>query len=145
LNIIFAPLTIVHVIISVYLEYFGKPLGLWRTSRKLLYTLLETLFISLWSAAMAVTTDNYFTSRLRCAPLSDTRWWNQLPSPDNPLGVNVEGSLSDNLCHHIFILIFLTFFGLVTYILSLGIALFRIFEKVKYHGANATGTSRVPV
>jgi hypothetical protein len=49
---------------------------------------------------MAVTTDNYFTSGLRCAPLSDTRWWNQLPSPDDPLGVNLEGSLSDSLCQH---------------------------------------------
>lgn len=33
-------------------------------------------------------------------------------------------------------LILLVFFGLLTYILSLGISLFRIFEKVKFHGAN---------
>jgi len=49
---------------------------------------------------MAVTTDNYFTSVLRCAPISDTRWWNELESPDSPLGINVEGSLGDSLCNH---------------------------------------------
>lgn len=137
LNIIFAPLTITHVLVAIYLEYFGRPLGLWHTSWKLFHTLSETVFICLWSAALSLTFDNYFTSGLRCAPLSSTRWWDQLPSPPNPLGgVNVEGSLSDNLCDHTLALIVLIFFGLITYILSLGVSLFRIFEKVKYSGAN---------
>ncbi|KAG6337321.1 hypothetical protein ID866_1746 [Astraeus odoratus] len=41
LVIIFAPLTLVHVMVAIYLEYFGRPLGLWRTSGKLAHTLLE--------------------------------------------------------------------------------------------------------
>ncbi|KNZ73407.1 hypothetical protein J132_05830 [Termitomyces sp. J132] len=52
--IIFAPLTLVHVMIAIYLEYFGRPLGLWRTSGKLTYTLSEVLFICAWSAALSL-------------------------------------------------------------------------------------------
>ncbi|KAJ1304260.1 hypothetical protein OPQ81_005421 [Rhizoctonia solani] len=45
LVIIFGPPTLIHVLIAIYAEYFGKPLGLWQTSSKLFHTLAETLFI----------------------------------------------------------------------------------------------------
>ncbi|KAK2461828.1 hypothetical protein APHAL10511_006291 [Amanita phalloides] len=77
--IIFAPLTLIHVLAAIYLEYFGRPVGLWRTSAKLAHTLSETLFISptvnnrnflsgvaillfvvfLWTASNFVTQDLY--------------------------------------------------------------------------------------
>lgn len=82
------------------LEYFGRPLGLWRTSAKLLHTLSETVFICAWSSALSLCFDNLFTSPLDCAPRSSTSWWNQLPQGSNPLGDNFEGSLSDDLCNH---------------------------------------------
>ncbi|KAF7307021.1 hypothetical protein MIND_00495100 [Mycena indigotica] len=62
LVIIFAPPTLLHVMFSIYLEYFGRPLGLWRTSHKLAYTLSEVLFICAWSAALSLCFDNFFTS-----------------------------------------------------------------------------------
>lgn len=39
--IIFSPLTLLHVGIQMYLEYFSKPIGLWRVGSKLFYTLIE--------------------------------------------------------------------------------------------------------
>ncbi|KAJ8495046.1 hypothetical protein ONZ45_g13013 [Pleurotus djamor] len=67
LVIIFAPLTLVHVMAAIYLEYFGRPLGLWRTSGKLAHTLSEVAFICAWSAALSLAFDNFFTSLIPCA------------------------------------------------------------------------------
>lgn len=136
LAIIFAPLTIIHVMIAIYLEYFGKPLGLWRTSGKLMHTLLEMLFICMWSANLSLAFDNFFTSRLDCTPSWTTRWWNQLPLPETLDEGRNEGGPADRICDEQLALICLVFFGLVLYCGSLIISLFRIFEKVKSHGAD---------
>jgi len=39
--IIFSPLTLVHVGIQIWLEYFSRPIGLWQVGSKLFYTLIE--------------------------------------------------------------------------------------------------------
>jgi hypothetical protein len=105
LAIILAPLTLVHVMVAIYvsyspafqcrnhtyalqLEYFGRPLGLWRTSAKLAHTLLEVVFICAWSAELALCFDNYFTSPLNCAPRSTVKWYSELPPFANPLSNN---------------------------------------------------------
>ncbi|KAG8777964.1 hypothetical protein FRC19_008280 [Serendipita sp. 401] len=143
LAIIFAPLTLVHVMIAIYLEYFGKPLGLWRTSGKLLHTLLEMLFICMWSASLSLAFDNYFTSRLGCAPSWTTKWWNRLPSiPEDLAEGRYEGGPADTICEEQLALICLVFFGLVLYCGSLVISLFRIFEKVKSHGTDPFSNRR---
>ncbi|ESK98309.1 hypothetical protein Moror_59 [Moniliophthora roreri MCA 2997] len=131
LVIIFAPLTLVHVMVAIYLEYFGRPLGLWRTSGKLAHTLLEVLFIVAWSAALSLCFDNYFTSLIPCAPNSATSWYNQLPRPPSNLPT-FEGSIGDMICDSQLELICLVAVGLFTYCINLVISLFRIFEKVKY-------------
>ncbi|KAF8337897.1 uncharacterized protein EI90DRAFT_2909105 [Cantharellus anzutake] len=132
LMIIFAPLTIVHVLIGTYLEYFGRPLGLWRTSWKLFYTLSETVFICLWSALLALIFDHYYTSPLRCVSPSSNDWWNSLPPVSSPVTSGIEAMLGDNLCDHAIALIVLVFFALIAYCASLFVSLFRIFEKVKF-------------
>jgi len=128
LVIIFAPLTLAHVMIAVYLEYFGRPLGLWRTSGKLAHTLLETLFICAWSAALSLCLDNYFTSVIPCSE-SGKEWYNELPPPPTIPDV---GSVGPRICRNQLALIFLVFIGLIMYCMSLIISLYRIFEKVKY-------------
>lgn len=35
LAIVFAPLTLVHVAVQIYMEYFGRPIGLWGVRSKL--------------------------------------------------------------------------------------------------------------
>lgn len=149
LVIIFAPLTLAHVMISIYvmfkrqpfpivtdpdffvqLEYFGRPLGLWRTSAKLAHTLLETLFICAWSAALSLCFDNYFTSVIPCSE-EGKEWYNELPPPPTIPDVGIIGS---KICRSQLALISLVFIGLVMYCMSLVISLYRIFEKVKYIG-----------
>ncbi|KAF8501897.1 hypothetical protein JB92DRAFT_2975140 [Gautieria morchelliformis] len=134
LAIIFAPLTLVHVMIAIYLEYFGRPLGLWRTSAKLAHTLSEVVFICAWSAELALCFDNYFTSSLNCAPRSTVQWYSELPPPANPLGNNVtsdRGLDARALCASQVDLTGVVMVALLLYVTNLVISLFRIFEKVK--------------
>ncbi|TBU61984.1 hypothetical protein BD310DRAFT_919379 [Dichomitus squalens] len=134
--IIFASLTLVHVMIAIYLEYFGRPLGLWHTSWKLAYTLLEVVFICAWSSALALSFDGFFTSLIPCTSPSSISWYSQLPRPTLPNGVNgFEGGVGDTLCDDQVALICLVGVGLLMYCFNLFISLFRIFEKVKYHPA----------
>jgi len=143
LVIIFAPLTLVHVMVAIYLEYFGRPLGLWRTSAKLAHTLFETLFICAWSAALSLCFDNIFTSPLGCMSTSGIRWYSELNPPINPLtgsiGRKQESEPTDQLCDDQAILTALVFVGLCLYCSNLIISLFRIFEKVKYHTYSLRG------
>ncbi|KAI9457733.1 hypothetical protein F5148DRAFT_341572 [Russula earlei] len=138
LVIIFAPLTLVHVMVAIYLEYFGRPLGLWRTSSKLAHTLLEVLFICAWSAALSLCCDNYFTSPIPCASASDISWYSQLPRPPSPLGGDDEKA-GKSLCEHQMALIILVGIGLLMYCFNLVISLYRIFEKVKHHHKSVWG------
>ncbi|KAE9410984.1 hypothetical protein BT96DRAFT_244814 [Gymnopus androsaceus JB14] len=131
LIIIFAPLTLVHVIGAIYLEYFGRPLGLWRTSAKLAHTLSEVLFICAWSAALSLCFDNFFTSLIPCTAPSSISWYDSLPRPHLNLPT-VEGSVGDVLCDDQLALICLVFVSLIMYVTNLVISLYRIFEKVKY-------------
>lgn len=157
LVIIFAPLTLVHVMLAIYvisayrsfpaatdpgifaqLEYFGRPLGLWHTSGKLAHTLLETLFICAWSAALSLCFDNYFTSVIPCSE-SGNEWYNELSPPPTLPDV---GSFGPAICNNQVALIFLVCFGLVMYCMSLIISLYRIFEKVKYIGPTNSSSWR---
>lgn len=141
LVIIFAPLTLVHVMVAIYLEYFGRPMGLWRTSAKLAHTLLEVCFICAWSAAFSLCFDNFFTSLVPCASAGSIAWYNELSRPELTipnLGQN-EGGVGDTLCDYQLALICLVGVGLVTYCINIVISLFRIFEKVKsYAGFRPT-------
>ncbi|TFK30550.1 hypothetical protein FA15DRAFT_662525 [Coprinopsis marcescibilis] len=132
--IIFAPLTLVHVMAAIYLEYFGRPLGLWRTSAKLAHTLSEVLFICAWSAALSLSFDNFFTSLLPCASPSSTSWYNELPRPPFNLPESAN-SAKGEICDSQLALICLVGVGLIAYCTNLIISLYRIFEKVKYHAS----------
>jgi hypothetical protein len=129
--IIFAPLTLVHVMVSIYLDYFGRPLGLWRTSAKLAHTLSEVLLICAWSAALSLCFDNFFTSLVPCASPSSTSWYNQLPRPPSDIP-GFEASLGDRICDHQLSLICLVGVGLTAYCINLVISLYRVFEIIKY-------------
>ncbi|KAH8102485.1 hypothetical protein BXZ70DRAFT_785508 [Cristinia sonorae] len=134
--IIFAPLTLVHVMAAVYLEYFGRPLGLWRTSAKLAHTLFEVVFICAWSAALALCFDNFFTSVIPCASMSSISWYSQLHRTTLIPGLSeIAGK---GICHRQLALICLVGVGLIMYCYNLIISLFRIFEKVKYHPVPVT-------
>ena len=123
------------------LEYFGRPLGLWRTSAKLAHTLSEVLFICAWSAALSLCFDNFFTSLIPCASASATSWYNELPRPNYNIP-NFEGSIGDQICDQQLALICLVGVGLIAYCSNLVISLYRVFEKVKYHSHQPTISMR---
>ncbi|KAF7339373.1 hypothetical protein MSAN_02151200 [Mycena sanguinolenta] len=155
LVIIFAPPTLVHVMSSIYLEYFGRPLGLWRTSAKLAHTLSEVFFICAWSAALSLCFDNFFTSIIPCASASAISWYSTIPRPqsdndpvsddkrcDDQIGESTWTLPVDGYPNRRFTaLICLVGFGLLAYCVNLVISLYRIFEKVKYHPATRRNTS----
>ncbi|KAF8507142.1 hypothetical protein F5888DRAFT_73964 [Russula emetica] len=141
LVIIFAPMTLVHVMVTIYLEYFGRPLGLWRTSAKLAYTLLDVLSICSWSAALSLCFDNFFTSLIPCASPSAISWYSNIPRPPSPFGPADENTTGESLCDYQLALIVLVGIGLLMYCFNLVISLYRIFEKVKYHHTSAWGGS----
>jgi hypothetical protein len=122
---------------STQLEYFGRPLGLWRTSAKLAHTLIEVVFICAWSAALALSFDNFFTSVIPCASSSSTSWYSSIPrtTPNPSLLPGLSGStgIGGRLCNEQVALICLVGVGLIMYCFNLVISLYRIFEKVKYH------------
>ncbi|CCL98982.1 uncharacterized protein FIBRA_00990 [Fibroporia radiculosa] len=98
LVVIFGSLTLVHVMIAIYVEYFGRPVGLWHTSSKLAYTLIEVVFICAWSAALALSFDNFFTSLIPCASDSNISWYSELPRPMIAGLTNNEGTVGDSIC-----------------------------------------------
>ncbi|TFY61930.1 hypothetical protein EVJ58_g4194 [Rhodofomes roseus] len=126
--------------VAIYTEYFGRPVGLWHTSSKLAYTLIEVVFICAWSAALALTFDNFFTSLIPCASLSSISWYNELPRatlPDLTGQLGIEG---DHICDNQLALICLVGVGLIMYCFNLVISLFRVFERIKYHTASVLPT-----
>lgn len=62
LGTIFSPLTLAHIFFQVWLEYFGRPIGLWSVRAKLFGTSIEIIFVGMWSAEMALSWDNYYTT-----------------------------------------------------------------------------------
>ncbi|KZT75177.1 hypothetical protein DAEQUDRAFT_24295 [Daedalea quercina L-15889] len=140
LVIIFASLTLVHVMMAIYTEYFGRPVGLWHTSSKLAYTLIEVVFICAWSAALALTFDNFFTSLIPCASISSISWYNELPRATLPSVTGQLGIEGDHICDAQLALICLVGVGLIMYCFNLVISLFRVFERVKYHPASSLPT-----
>lgn len=138
-TIIFAPLTLVHVIVAIYLEYFGRPVGLWQTSAKLLHTLLEVVFICAWSASLALCFNDFFTTPLECGPASADRWWSDLPVMPNEVAERFQGTAEGRtLCREQLALICLAFVTLSSYCSNLVISLFRIIEKVKNYSRRST-------
>ncbi|KAG8994280.1 hypothetical protein FRB94_008403 [Tulasnella sp. JGI-2019a] len=132
--IVFGPITLAHVLFAIWSEYFGRPLGLWKTSWKLSYTLLEVVLICAWSAALALGFNDFLTSELHCVPRSVNNWWNELPPDNNPLANMMrEGQAGSALCDSQIALICLAYVTLLSYCSNLIISLFRIIEKVKFH------------
>lgn len=135
--VFFANISFFSSLIISQLEYFGRPLGLWRTSAKLTHTLSEVLFICAWSAALSLCFDNFFTSLVPCASPSSISWYNQLSRPASGAPA-LELGVGERLCDDQLSLICLVGVGLLIYCTNLIISLFRIFEKVKYHPAALT-------
>ncbi|WAQ82918.1 hypothetical protein PtA15_3A283 [Puccinia triticina] len=61
-----APMGLLHNLFAIYCEYFGAPIGIWSVSWKMFHTLSELVFVSLWSAGLALTMNDELRSPLGC-------------------------------------------------------------------------------
>ena len=106
--IIFSPPSIAHAFFQTWLEYFSRPIGLWLTSSKLMFTALELVFICLWSAELSLLFDNYFTSTVGCFVSS---------SPFTHSDHIVSVWNKDSICDLQIVLICVVFVSLLVYII----------------------------
>ncbi|KAJ1029957.1 hypothetical protein NDA16_000870 [Ustilago loliicola] len=127
--IIFAPLSLVHVGFQIWLEYFGRPIGLWTVQSKLSYTVVELVFICLWSSELSLTFDNYFTSTLVCVNYGSPFVGPRQPPADRPNPLD-DPSKKSYICRLQGSLIGLVFVSLLAYLIVLTVSLFRIFVRV---------------
>ncbi|GAA6062445.1 hypothetical protein JCM10212_003319 [Sporobolomyces blumeae] len=126
--IVIAPIAIVHIFITLYIEYFGAPIGLWQIRTKMFYTLTDLVLICLYSSALSLTLDDLFTSSLQCTAYTPYRRYNTVPAT---IGSGaVEGSLADQICSQQIAQVVFIFLSVLFYLAVLIISLFRIFAKV---------------
>ncbi|GAA5916978.1 hypothetical protein JCM6882_005077 [Rhodosporidiobolus microsporus] len=127
--IIIAPFAITHIFVTLYIEYFGLPIGLWKISTKMFYTLTDLLFICLYSAVLSLAFDDLFTSPLKCTDWTPyAQYSNAAPTATGT--ADVEGSLGDSICSQQTAQVVFIFLSVVFYVFALVVALFRIFHKV---------------
>ena len=120
--IIYTPLTLLHVLLAVYLEYFGRPIGLWSLSSKLLFTSLDLLSISLWSSLLSLSLSDLLSTPLKCG--SDSmRWWTNLPPPNLDVG-------DHNVCGFQIALVVTVAVGTVGFLVNFFVSLGRVLAKV---------------
>ncbi|SJX60829.1 uncharacterized protein SRS1_12055 [Sporisorium reilianum f. sp. reilianum] len=127
--IIFAPLSLLHVGFQIWVEYFGRPIGLWTVQSKLSYTVVELVFICLWSSELSLTFDNYFTSTLVCVNYGSPYVGPREPPANRPSPLN-NPSRKPYVCRLQGSLIGLVFVSLLAYLIVLTVSLFRIFVRV---------------
>ncbi|GAA5861181.1 hypothetical protein JCM3774_002219 [Rhodotorula dairenensis] len=127
--IVVAPFAIVHIFITLYIEYFGRPIGLWRISKKMFYTLTELIFICLYSAILALVFGDLFTSSLECTSWTPYRRYN-LPPPTTVGNADVDGTVASSICQQQIAQVVVVFLSVIFYVTVLVISLWRIFAKV---------------
>ncbi|GAA5909739.1 hypothetical protein JCM5296_005777 [Sporobolomyces johnsonii] len=126
--IVIAPLAIVHIFVTVYIEYFGAPIGLWQIRTKMFYTLTDLALICLYSSALSLTFDDLFTSSLECTAYTPYARYNTPPLATGT--ANIEGTLADSICSQQIAQVVFIFLSVISYLVVLIISLFRIFAKV---------------
>lgn len=92
---IFASIGLVHACVLIYVEYYSSPISEKGKAAKVFYTLSDTVLVALFSALLALTFDNYFSSSLQCS--SSGRWWTNVPL--EPAYILSDPSRKGRLCH----------------------------------------------
>ncbi|KAH9460123.1 hypothetical protein MJO28_004211 [Puccinia striiformis f. sp. tritici] len=96
--LVVAPLALFHNLFAIYCEYFGAPIGIWSVSWKMFHTLSELVFVSLWSAGLALSMNDELRSPLRCQsqPIGSTSISNIPPDLSNRLTPFLKSSTNKN-------------------------------------------------
>ncbi|KAM0788733.1 hypothetical protein ACM66B_002825 [Microbotryomycetes sp. NB124-2] len=127
--IVVAPIAIAHIFVTLYIEYFGSPIGIWSLGSKMAHTLTELIFICLWSSVLSLAFDDLFTSALECTAYTPYAQYNEAPT--NVTGTaQMEGTLADKVCAQQSAVVAFVFVQVFLYAGILIVSLFRIFHKV---------------
>ncbi|GAA6004732.1 hypothetical protein JCM11491_002210 [Sporobolomyces phaffii] len=127
--LVIAPIAIIHIFITLYIEYFGAPIGLWQIRTKMFYTLTDLVLICLYSSALSLSLDDLFTSSLECTAYTPYRRYNN-PSPSVVGSAGIDGTLANEVCAQQIAQVVFIFLSVFIYLAVLIISLFRIFAKV---------------
>lgn len=126
--IIVTPFAMIHIFGNLYIEYFGRPIGLWAVRKKMFHTLTELIFICLYSSILSLSFDDLFTSSLECTTYTPYARWNVRPPAVGDS--QIEGTLADSICSQQIALVVFVFSSVGLYIAVLVVSLLRIFAKV---------------
>jgi len=121
--IIYTPITLLHVLLAIYLEYWGRPIGVWSLSSKLLFTSLDLLSISLWSSLLSLSLSDLLSTPLTCVTES-ARWWTTIPVED----IDFQGD--HNVCSYQIALVVTVAVGTVGFLVNFFVSLGRVLAKV---------------
>lgn len=147
LIIAYSCLTIIHIFVAVYREYFGRPIGLWGLRSKMLWVCLDLLFVALWSSGLTLQINDLIDTPLDCVQTS--AWWEEGRSAEyaallddldigvtEPLGIILPdvitaSSVAREACRRQEGGIALALMTLLLYGGNMVLSLFRIFETVR--------------
>lgn len=147
LVIAYSCLTIIHIFVAVYREYFGRPIGLWGLRSKMLWVCLDLLFVALWSSGLTLQINDLIDTPLDCVQTS--AWWEEGRSAEyaallddldvgvtEPLGIILPDVITTSstaraVCRRQEGGIALALMTLLLYGGNMVLSLFRIFETVR--------------
>lgn len=145
LIIAYSSFTMVHVLLAIYREYFGRPIGLWGLRSKMLWVCLDLLFVALWSSATTLAINDYIDTPLNCSPLAP--WWTNIRNDSDiaasfprraasSLVITFPDSVRDSqmaadVCRRQAGVLTICLVALLLYCGNMVLSLFRIFETVR--------------
>jgi hypothetical protein len=144
LVIAYSCLTIIHIFIAVYREYFGRPIGLWGLRSKMLWVCLDLLFVALWSSALTLQINDLIDTPINC--VAQSAWWEEGKSDyarllddldvSDALGISLPDEITSSglaraACRRQEGGIALALMTLLLYGGNMVLSLFRIFETVR--------------
>ncbi|KAL1924048.1 uncharacterized protein VTP21DRAFT_7083 [Calcarisporiella thermophila] len=127
LTLMVATVAMVYLVWAAYDEHLGKPIGLRRTSTKLIIMSVDLVFVVLWTAALCTSFTVLFTT-WGCA--TGDGFVTRSPSVDERESF---ARASAYLCPRLSALITFNFFSLLLWYLQFLVGLIRIFEKMRSH------------
>ena len=147
LSISYGSVSVIHCLIVMYREAFGRPIGLWEVRSKMLWVCLDLFFIALWyafrtppwviptdplhlarSSDLSLTISDYMSTPLQCSSVNP--WWTSNDYSISLPSVITRSSQKDDMCNRQAALIAFVLFSLIMYVFGMVISLFRIFVRL---------------
>ncbi|GHJ83935.1 hypothetical protein NliqN6_0337 [Naganishia liquefaciens] len=130
LSISYGSVSVIHCLLVMFREAFGKPIGLWEVRSKMLWVCLDLFFIALWSSDLSLTISDYMSTPLQCSSVNP--WWTSNDYTISLPSVITRSSQKDDMCNRQAALIAFVIFSLIMYVFGMVISLFKIFVRLSH-------------